>query len=64
MPGYEYQSSGMIQRTSRRTESRRGEASRSRESQRVGSRKNIKQKKSKGSSKVFGVIEEVYSRTQ
>jgi len=54
----------MIQRTSRRTESRRGEASRSRESQRVGSRKNIKQKKSKGSSKVFGVIEEVYSRTQ
>ena len=32
----------MIQRTSRRIESKGGEASRSRESQRVGGRKNIK----------------------
>ena len=53
----------MIQGTSRGTESRRGKASRSRESRRVEDRKNIKQKKSKGSSKVLSTIEGVDSRT-
>ena len=41
-PSCECQLSNAIQGTSRRTESREGETSRSRESQRVGSRKNIK----------------------
>ena len=53
----------MIQGTSRGTESRRGKASRSRGSRRVEDRKNIKQKKSKGSSKVLSTIEGVDSRT-
>ena len=53
----------MIQGTSKGTESWGGKPSRSRRSQRVGGRKNIKQKKSKGSSKVLGVMEEVYGRT-
>ena len=38
----ECQLSSVIQGTSRRTQSREGETSRSRGSQRVGSRKNIK----------------------
>ena len=59
---YEYQLSSIIQETSRGTESRRGETSRSKRSQRVGSWKNIKQKKSKRSSEVFGIIEGVYSK--
>jgi len=52
----------MIQGTSRETESRGGETSTSRGSQRVGGRKNIKQKKSKGSGKVLGTMKGVYSR--
>ena len=54
--------SSIIQETSRGTESRGDETSRSRKSQRVGNRKNIKQKKSKKSDKVLGAMEEVYSR--
>ena len=50
LPSCECQSSSIIQETSRG-------------SQRVGGRKNIKQNKSKESSRVFGVIEEIYSRT-
>ena len=46
----------------RRTEDRRSKASRSEESQRVGSRENTKQKKNKRSSKVLGLIEEIYSK--
>ena len=53
----------MIQETSKETESKGGKLSRSKRSQRVRGRKNIKQKKSKESSKVLGTIEEVYSRT-
>ena len=39
--GSEYQSDSMIQRSSRRAEKRRSKTSRSRRSQRVGSRKNF-----------------------
>ena len=53
----------MIQGTSRETESRGSETSKSRGSRRVGGRKNIKQKKSKGSSKVSGEMEGVYGKT-
>ena len=54
--------SSIIQETSRGTEDRGGETSRSRESQRVGGRKN-KQKKNKRSGKVLSAMEGVYSRT-
>ena len=57
---YEYQLSSIIQETSRGTESGRGGTSRSKRSQRVESWKNIKQKKSKRSSEVFGIIEGCY----
>jgi len=54
--------SSTIQETSRETESRGDETSRSRGSQRVGGRKNI-EKKSKKNDKVLNTIEGVYSRT-
>jgi len=56
--------SSTIQGTSRGTESRGGETSRSKRSQRVGGRKNIKQKKSKGSGKVLvpGTMKEIYGK--
>ena len=60
--GYECQLSSTIQGTSRGTESRGGETSRSRRSQRVRGRKNIKQKKSKGSGKVLGTMKEIYGK--
>ena len=57
------QSSSVIQETSKRIKGRRGETSKGRRSQRMGGRKNIKQKKSEGSSKVFSVIKGVYRGT-
>ena len=53
----------MIQRTSRGTEKERSKTSRSGESQEVGSRKNIEQKKSKRTYKILGEIEGFYSGT-
>jgi len=54
--------SSAIQGISRRIESKGSETSKGRRSQKMEDRKNIKQKKSKRSSKVFSTIEEVYSK--
>ena len=52
----------MIQKASRETEEGRSETNRDRWSKEMESRKNIKQKKSEGSSKILDTVEEVYSR--
>ena len=54
----------MIQRLSRVTEKRGSKTNSGRRSQRVESRENIEQEKSEKSSKVFSLMEEVYSRAQ
>jgi len=58
----ECQLSSIIQGTSKGIESRRSETSRGRRSQRIEGRKNIKQKKSEESSKVFSAMEGVYNK--
>ena len=55
--GCECQLSSMIQETSRGIESKRDETSRSGRSWEIEIWKNIKQKKSKGHSEVFSIIE-------
>ena len=60
---YKHQLSSIIQEISREIESIRSKTSRSGRSWKVGDRKSTKQKKSERSSKIFGKIEEVYSRT-
>ena len=45
-------------------ESWESETNKSKRNQRMGGWENIKQNKSKGSSKVFGTMEEIYSRIQ
>ena len=45
-------------------EEERSKTNRGRQSREMESRKNIKQKESKGSSKILGTVEGIYSRTQ
>ena len=54
----------MVQRTDKGTDSWGSKTDRSRRSQRMKDWENIKQKKSEGSNKIFGIIEEIYSRIQ
>ena len=54
--------SSAIQGSSRGVEKGGSKTSRSRRSQRIGGRKNFKQKESEGSSEVLDAMEDVYGR--
>ena len=45
-------------------EEKRSKTNRGGQSGEMGSRKIIKQKKSEGSSKILGIVEDIHSRTQ
>jgi len=63
LSGGKCQSNSMIQGASGRAEEGRSETSRGRQSREIRSRKNIKQKKSKRSSKILGMVKGIYGGT-